>query len=46
LHQDSLNALLALGINRQAAEKAIQQVTQSDPNLKIEDIIKQALKTV
>jgi Holliday junction DNA helicase RuvA len=46
LHQDSLNALLALGINRQAAEKAIQQITKSAPDLKIEDIIKQALKTV
>lgn len=46
LHQDALDALLALGINRQAAEKAIQQVTKSDPNQKIEDIIKQALKTV
>jgi len=46
LHQDALNALLALGINRQAAEKAIQQITKSDPDLKIEDIIKQALKTV
>jgi Holliday junction DNA helicase RuvA len=46
LHQDALNALLALGINRQAAEKAIQQVVKTDPNQKIEDIIKQALKTV
>jgi Holliday junction DNA helicase RuvA len=47
LHQDSLNALLALGINRQAAERAVQQVTQSNPDIsKIEDIIKQALKTV
>jgi Holliday junction DNA helicase RuvA len=46
LHQDALNALLALGIQRQAAEKAIQQTVQSNPDLKIEDIIKQALKTV
>lgn len=46
LHQDALNALLALGINRQAAEKAIQQIVKTDPNQKIEDIIKQALKTV
>jgi holliday junction DNA helicase RuvA len=46
LHQDALNALLALGINRQSAEKAIQQVTKSGTELKIEDIIKQALKTV
>jgi Holliday junction DNA helicase RuvA len=46
LQQDALNALLALGINRQAAEKAIQHVIKSEPDLKIEDIIKQALKTV
>ena len=46
LHQDALNALLALGITRQSAEKAIQQVLKSGPDLKIEDLIKQALKTV
>jgi Holliday junction DNA helicase RuvA len=46
LHHDALNALLALGINRHAAEKAIQQIVKTDPNQKIEDIIKQALKTV
>lgn len=46
LHQDALNALLALGISRQAADKAVQQALKSNPDLKIEDIIKQALKTV
>ena len=47
LHQDALNALLALGINRQAAEQAIAKSMKSYPELKrVEDIIKQALKTV
>ena len=47
LHQDALNALMALGINRQAAEQAIIKSMKSYPELKrVEDIIKQALKTV
>lgn len=47
LHRDALNALLALGINRQAAEQAIIKSMKSYPELKrVEDIIKQALKTV
>ena len=47
LHQDALNALMALGINRQAADQAIIKAMKSYPALKrVEDIIKQALKTV
>ena len=47
LHHDALNALMALGINRQAAEQAIIKAMKSYPALKrVEDIIKQALKTV
>ncbi|MFI5133063.1 MAG: Holliday junction branch migration protein RuvA [Chitinophagales bacterium] len=47
LHQDALNALTALGINRQAADQAVIKVMQSDPSLnRIEDIIKRALKIV
>lgn len=47
LHQDALNALTALGINRQAADQVVLKVMKSDPTLnKIEDIIKQALKSL
>ena len=47
LYQDALNALMALGISRQAAEQAIIKSMKSYPALKrVEDIIKQALKTV
>ena len=47
LHQDALNALMALGIGRQVAEQAILKAMKSYPALKrVEDIIKQALKSV
>ncbi len=47
LEQDALNALIALGIARPVAEQAIRKVLthSSDPG-KVEDIIKQALKTL
>ncbi len=45
LEQDALNALLALGVGRQAAEQAVKKVLTASPGSeKIEDIIKQALK--
>jgi holliday junction DNA helicase RuvA len=45
LDQDALNALLALGIGRLAAEQAVKKVMSSSPATeKVEDIIKQALK--
>lgn len=45
LEGDALNALLALGIGKPAAEQAVKKVMSSSPaSLKIEDIIKQALK--
>ncbi|GAC1448583.1 MAG: Holliday junction branch migration protein RuvA [Chitinophagaceae bacterium] len=45
LELDALNALLALGIGRQAAEQAVKKVLSASPaSEKIEDIIKQALK--
>jgi holliday junction DNA helicase RuvA len=46
LDQDALNALLALGIGRLAAEQAVKKVmSSSSPAIeKIEDVIKQALK--
>jgi len=45
LEQDALNALLALGVGRQAAENAVKKVLPPSPTgEKIEDIIKKALK--
>jgi holliday junction DNA helicase RuvA len=47
LEADALNALLALGINRAGAEQAIKKVVSSSPApMKVEDIIKQALKII
>lgn len=47
LHQDALNALTALGVNRQAAEAALRKAMKSYPSLnQIEDIIKHALKNL
>jgi holliday junction DNA helicase RuvA len=47
LEQDALNALIALGIARSAAEQALQRVMKAEPNLSaVEDIIKKALKTM
>jgi len=44
---DALNALISLGIARATGEQAISRVMISDPDLlKIEDIIKKALKTI
>lgn len=44
LHQDALNALTALGINRLAAEQALQKVLAGDPNLPVEELIKKTLR--
>lgn len=47
LEQDALNALIALGIARTAAEMAIKKVMAADTGSdKVEDIIKKALKTL
>ncbi len=46
LHSDALNALLALGISRQAAEQAIQKTLVQQPGLPLEDLIKKALRTL
>jgi Holliday junction DNA helicase RuvA len=47
LDQDALNALIALGIARANAEQALLKVKKTNPDLlKIEDIIKQALKNL
>lgn len=47
LEQDALNALIALGIAKPAAEQAVRKaLTSPNPPEKVEDIIKQALKTL
>ena len=44
LQSDALNALIALGINRQAADNAIQKVLEQDPGVGVELLIKKALQ--
>jgi Holliday junction DNA helicase RuvA len=44
LHKDALNALTALGINRLAAEQALNKVLVNEPNLPVEDLIKKTLR--
>ena len=47
LERDALNALIALGIARPIAEQALRKVMTANPDQsKVEDIIKQALKTL
>lgn len=44
LLSDALNALIALGINRQAADQAIQKVLEQNPEVGVELLIKKALQ--
>jgi Holliday junction DNA helicase RuvA len=44
LQHDALIALTALGINRLAAEQALNKVLAADPNLPVEDLIKKTLR--
>jgi len=46
LQQDALNALTALGINRQVAGQALEKAMTVNPNLSVEELIKQALRTL
>jgi holliday junction DNA helicase RuvA len=46
LHADALNALLALGINRQAADQAVQKAMAAAPGLPVEELIKKALRSL
>ncbi|MFI5186782.1 MAG: Holliday junction branch migration protein RuvA [Chitinophagales bacterium] len=46
LHSDALNALLALGINRQAADQAVQKALIQEPDQPLEALIKKALRTL
>jgi Holliday junction DNA helicase RuvA len=46
LQQDALNALAALGINRQAAGQAIEKTLAANPVIPVEELIKKALRTL
>jgi Holliday junction DNA helicase RuvA len=46
LGADALNALVALGINRQQADNAIEKVLAQDPALGVEAVIKKALQSL
>jgi len=46
LEQDALNALIALGIARNTGEQVVKKVLAAEPGLKVEDIIKKALKSL
>jgi Holliday junction DNA helicase RuvA len=46
LQQDSLNALMALGIPRQAAAQALEKVLKNHPDLGAEELIKLALRSL
>lgn len=44
LQQDALNALTALGINRVAAEQALQKTLNTNPDLPVEELVKKTLR--
>jgi Holliday junction DNA helicase RuvA len=46
LQVDALNALIALGINRLAAEGAVQKVLQQHPDASVEEMIKRSLQNL
>ena len=43
---DAINALIALGIGKPMAEKAVNKVMQTNTDIAVQDIIKQALKNL
>ena len=46
VNADAVNALIGLGIGRPMAENAVKKVTDSNKEITLEDIIKQALKNL
>jgi len=46
LQADALNALIALGINRQAADSALQKVLIQYPQFGVEEVIKKTLQNL
>lgn len=46
LQVDALNALIALGINRMAAEGAVHKILQQNPDAGVEELIKKSLQNL
>jgi holliday junction DNA helicase RuvA len=46
LDADAINALVSLGISKPMAENAVKKVLLSNPDIALEDMIKQALKNL
>lgn len=46
VENDAITALVALGIGRTMAENAVRKVMQTNPNIALEELIKQALKSL
>lgn len=46
LDADAINALVSLGISKPMAENAVKKVILSNPDIALEDMIKQALKNL
>lgn len=44
VRSEAIAALASLGYNQRAAEKLVRELLDVDPNLKLEDLLKQALK--
>ncbi|MBI5727587.1 MAG: Holliday junction branch migration protein RuvA [Ignavibacteriales bacterium] len=44
VRSEAIAALTSLGYNQRAAEKFVRELLDVDPNLKLEDLLKQALK--
>ena len=43
---DAITALVALGVGRAMAENSIRKVIETNPNIALEELIKQALKSL
>lgn len=46
IRDEAVAALLTLGFNKQAVDKALDQLIRTEPALNVEDLIKNALKTL
>jgi Holliday junction DNA helicase RuvA len=46
LQQDSLNALIALGIPKQAASMVVEKTLKANPEMGVEDLVKMALRSL
>lgn len=46
IRDEALSALLTLGFNKQAVDKMLDQLIKAEPSTNVEDLIKNALKTL